>query len=59
METGMLTPVERWAARSKGRAFAYLVGLALLISACLAGSAGVLALLTKSGVISPAAASAP
>lgn len=56
METERFTPVERWAARSKGRAFAYLVGLALLISACLAGGAGLLAMVAKSGVIPPAAA---
>ena len=56
MEAKTFTPIERWAARSKARAFTYLVGLALLISACLAGGAGLVAAIAKHGVIAPAAA---
>jgi hypothetical protein len=59
MEAEMFTPIERWAARSKTRAFAYLVGVALLISACIAGGAGVLARIVMDGAVAPAVALTP
>jgi hypothetical protein len=54
METPVFTPIERWAARSKSRAFTYLVGLALFISACLAGGAALLATIATPGSIASA-----
>ena len=53
------TPIELWAVRSKPRAFGFLLGLALLISASLAGTTALLSMVATHGMLPLAAASTP
>lgn len=59
MRTEVLTPIELWATRSKVRAFGYLIGLALLISAGFTGTVGLLAGVAIHGPVPLAVASPP
>ena len=53
------TPIEFWAIRSKPRAFAFLLAVALSISACLTGATVLLATVANHGVMPLAVASTP
>ncbi|HEX2116128.1 MAG TPA: hypothetical protein VHM01_17115 [Alphaproteobacteria bacterium] len=59
MRKEQFTPIESWAIRSKLRAFGFLLGLALFISASFTGIAVLLATIANHGLLPLAIASTP